>query len=165
MSKKSKAKKAAATGESSDAQPVGVSADRIEGASRLHSAAIHILRRVRREDQTLGLSAARLSALSVLVFGGPRTIGQLATDEQVTPPSMTRLVAALEAEGLVVRSYDEKDRRSVRIAATEKGEKALRRGREQRVQTLARALGDLTDDEARTVAEATAIVERALDRV
>ena len=73
-------------------------------ATRLNSAAIHLLRRLHREDAALGLSSTRLSALSVLVLGGPRTLGQLADAEGVTAPSMTRLVTAMEADGLVERT-------------------------------------------------------------
>src|ERR671933_1067936 len=72
-------------------------------ADRLHSAAIHLLRRVRRQDDASGLTAPRLSALSVIVFGGPLTLGALAAAEQVRPPTMTRIVQALEEAGLVVR--------------------------------------------------------------
>ena len=61
-------------------------------ADRLHSAAIHLLRRLRVEDEALGISAPRLSVLSVLVFAGPMRIGELAHAEQVEPPTMTRLV-------------------------------------------------------------------------
>src|ERR687883_145288 len=75
-------------------------------ADRLHSAAIHLLRRLRREDARTGLSGPRLSALSVVVFAGPRTLGELAAAEQVRPPTMTRLVQALEREGLVARDPD-----------------------------------------------------------
>ena len=64
-------------------------------ADHLHSAAIHLLRLVRRRDAETGLSPARLSALSVLVFGGPRTVGDLAADEQVRSPTMSRLVAEM----------------------------------------------------------------------
>ena len=63
-------------------------------ADRLHSAAIHLLRRLRVEDEALGISAPRLSALSVLVFAGPRRVGELAEAEQVEPP--TRLVDGME---------------------------------------------------------------------
>ncbi len=87
-------------------------------ADRLHSAAIHLLRRLRREDDASGLSAPRLSALSVVVFGGPVTIGALAAAEQVRVPTMSRLVAALEADGLVRRKPDVDDGRVVRVAAT-----------------------------------------------
>ena len=72
-------------------------------ADRLHSAAIHLLRRLRVEDEALGISAPRLSALSVLVFAGPRRVGELAEAEQVEPPTMTRLVDGMEREGYVAR--------------------------------------------------------------
>src|SRR5919204_601997 len=71
-----------------------------EAADRLHSASIHVLRRVAREDAASGLSAARLSALSVLVFGGPRTLGELAAAERVRPPTITSIVRGLEDAGL-----------------------------------------------------------------
>src|SRR3954447_16926011 len=87
-------------------------------AERLHSASIHLLRRVRRRDDESGVTAPHLSALSVLVFGGgARTLGELAAAEQVTPPSMTRIVRNLEAEGLVERRADATDRRIVRVTA------------------------------------------------
>ena len=77
----------------SSSAPRAGSADAV--ADRLHSAAIHLLRRLRREDDASGQSAPRLSALSVLVFGGPQTIGALAAAEQVRVPTMSRVVAAL----------------------------------------------------------------------
>src|SRR5229473_2111765 len=85
------------------AQPSAVDNVTVHTADRLHSAAIHLLRRLRRQDDASGLTAPRLSALSVIVFSGPLTLGALATAEQVRPPTMTRLVAALEEAGLVVR--------------------------------------------------------------
>src|SRR4051795_9796132 len=90
-------------------------------ADQLHSAAIHLLRRLRTEDTASGLSAPRLSALSVIVFGGPLTLGALAAAEQVRPPTMTRLVSALEQAGLVTREPDPKDRRQVLLRATAEG--------------------------------------------
>src|SRR3954462_3251460 len=78
-------------------------------ADRLHSAAIHLLRRLRREDDASGLPAPQLSALSVIVFGGPITLGALAAAEQVRPPTITRVVATLEESGLVVRETDDAD--------------------------------------------------------
>ena len=77
--------------------------DRQAVGSALHSACIHVLRFVRTVDVDSGLSAARLSALSVLVFGGPRTSGELAEAEGVRSPTITALVNGLEAEGLVRR--------------------------------------------------------------
>lgn len=72
-------------------------------ADQIHSVSIHLLRKLRREDRGSGLSAPRLSALSVIVFAGPVTLGALATAEQVRPPTMTRIVNALEAQDLVTR--------------------------------------------------------------
>ena len=134
----------------------------VDIALRLHSVAIHLLRRLRREDATLGISAARLSALSVVGFGGPCTLGELAAAEQVTPPTMTRIVAALVAAGLVTRTADAEDRRVVRIAATAKGRRLLERGRTRRTALLARQLRTLDDADRVTLARATAILERLL---
>src|SRR5437868_10351956 len=94
-------------------------------ADRLHSAAIHLLRRLRREDDASGLPAPQLSAMSVIVFGGPITLGRLAQAEGVRPPTMTRLVEALAGAGLIVRTVDASDRRVVRVEATTKGKKLL----------------------------------------
>ncbi|HEX5758153.1 MAG TPA: MarR family transcriptional regulator [Thermoanaerobaculia bacterium] len=91
-------------------------AEAAELALRLHAAAIHLLRRLRQEDRALGISPARASALSVLGFGGPRTLGELAAAEQVTAPPMSRLVAALEREGLVAREPDPRDGRAALVA-------------------------------------------------
>src|SRR6266850_1938157 len=82
-----------------------------ETADRLHSAAIHLLRRLRVRDRESGVGPAQLSALSVLVFGGPRSLGELADAEQVRPPTMSRIVAGLERAGLVKRRKTEDGRR------------------------------------------------------
>src|SRR5436190_14362435 len=105
-------------------------AGRDEIANRLHSAAIHLLRRARRVDAESQLPAPQLSALSVIVYGGPITLGALAAAEQVRPPTMTRLVAAMETAGLVRRESDETDRRVVRMSATAKGRRILEAGRD-----------------------------------
>ena len=129
-------------------------------ASRLHSAAIHLLRRLRREDDASGLTAPRLSVLSVVVFAGPRTLGELAAAEQVRPPTMTRLVAALQAQGLVRRVPDPDDGRITRIAPTAKGRSLLLRGRGRRVKALTAELGSLAEDELRTLEQAVVLLER-----
>ena len=77
-----------------------------EVADGLHSAAIHLLRRVRKQDVATGEGPARLSALSVLVFGGPKALGELAAAEQVKPPTMSRMVAGLARSRLVTISAD-----------------------------------------------------------
>ena len=109
-------------------------------ADQLHSAAIHLLRQLRKEDDASGLSAPRLSALSVVVFGGPLTLGDLARAEQVKPPTMTRIVTGLEKEGLVKRKGDPRDGRLTHIEATPKGQKVLAAGRARRVEKLAIAV-------------------------
>ena len=108
------------------------------------------------------MSPSRLSALSVLVFGGPRTIGALATIEGVTPPTMTRLVAGMVADGLVDRLPDDADRRIVRVAASDRGRALLLAGRDRRVATLAAMLEPLTPKERRRLEAASAIIERML---
>ena len=109
-----------------------------------------------------GLSAARLSALSVLVFGGARTLGELAAAEHVRPATMTRIVQALEQDGLVRRESDPEDRRVTRLQATAKGERVMWRGRERRVANLATLLSRLSADEVARVQDAAELVERAL---
>lgn len=131
-------------------------------ADRLHSAAIHLLRRLRREDTRSGLTAPRLSALSVLVFGGRTTLGQLAAAEQVRAPTMTRLVSALEADGLVVREPDPDDRRQVWVRATPAGRALLAKGRARRVEALARSLRALPAEDLAALEDATAILERVV---
>ena len=135
-----------------------------DAADRFHSAAIHALRHVRREDPATGLSAARLSALSVLVFGGPRTLGELAAAEQVRPPTMTKIVRALEADGLVRRKPDPSDRRVARLTATPKGRRVMWRGRERRVANLAALLSSLSPADVKRVREAADLVEQAIGR-
>ena len=133
-------------------------------ADRLHSAAIHLLRRLRREDDASGLPAPQLSALSVIVFGGPLTLGQLAAAEQVRPPTITKLVAALEADGLVTRATDPADRRIVRVSATPRGARLLHAGRIRRVASLADALRGLSAGERAALERAVPILEQVVRR-
>ena len=131
-------------------------------ADRLHSAAIHLLRRLRVEDEALGISAPRLSALSVLVFAGPRRVGELAEAEQVEPPTMTRLVDGMERDGYVAREADPEDRRAVIVRATAKGVRALKKGRSQRLDALAAGLRALTPGELVALARGVDVLERVV---
>jgi DNA-binding MarR family transcriptional regulator len=131
-------------------------------ADRLHSAAIHLLRRLRVEDEALGISAPRLSALSVLVFAGAKRIGELARLEQVEPPTMTKLIDALVRDGLVVRERDPDDARAVRVRATPTGARTLRRGRARRVETLRTRLTTLSPEELAALGEGVDVLERIL---
>ena len=139
-----------------------LSSDTREVADRLHSAAIHLLRRVRKVDEATCLSAARLSALSVLVFGGPTTLGELARAEQVSAPTISRLVAGLECDGLLTREPDERDARAVVVRATPEGRRILERGREQRIGELVRLLEGRVASDVATLGAAAAIIEDAL---
>ena len=133
-------------------------------ADELHSAAIHLLRRVRRDDESVGLSAARLSALSVVVFGGPIRISGLARAEQVRTASMTPLVAALERDGLITRESDPSDARAVILRATAKGAKLMAEGRARRVANLAAELRDLSAADRATLQRAARILTSAFTR-
>jgi len=129
-------------------------------ADRLHSAAIHLLRRVRRVDAESGLSAARLSALSVVVFGGPLRISALAAAEQVRTPTITNIVAALERDGLVTRESDASDARAALLRATSKGARLMAEGRARRVSLLEDELKQLSADERAVLSRAADILDR-----
>jgi DNA-binding MarR family transcriptional regulator len=131
-----------------------------ELADRLHSAAIHLLRRLRREDDASGLPAPQLSALSVIVFGGPLTLGELARAEQVRPPTISKLIVELEAQELVERETDAADRRIVRVRATARGAKVLHDGRQRRVAALVASLDSLSVRDRSLLARAIPVLER-----
>ena len=131
-------------------------------AARLHSASIRLLRLLRREDDSSGLSAPRLSALSVLVFAGPQSLAELAAAEQVRPPTMSRIVDGLVEAGLVTRDVKPGDRRSVRIAATEEGRRLLEAGRERRVRALTARLARLAESERRALTRGVEILEQVV---
>jgi len=132
-----------------------------ETADRLHSAAIHLLRRLRVRDRESGVGPAQLSALSVLVFGGPRSLGELADAEQVRPPTMSRIVAGLESAGLVRRHATE-DGRRVRLEASAKGTKILQEGRKRRVESLAKAVSSLSEEEQQKLGTLTDLLQQVI---
>jgi DNA-binding MarR family transcriptional regulator len=140
--------------------PANTTKNREAVADALHSASIRLLRGVRKEDVRSGLGPARLSVLSVLVFAGPMRLSDLARIEQVRPPTMTKVVAGLEARGLVKRRADARDARAVRMEATVRGTKLLQEGRRRRVARLANGLQGLSSDELDLVGRAAAIIER-----
>lgn len=131
-------------------------------ADRLHSAAIHLLRRVRKQDVATGEGPARLSALSVLVFGGTKTLGELAAAEQVKPPTMSRIVAGLARSQLIDIAGDPADARRVHIRATAKGKSILHKGRERRIAYLAAHLERLTPEELKAIGQAVEILSSVL---
>jgi DNA-binding MarR family transcriptional regulator len=133
-------------------------------AADLHGIAIRLLRQVRREDDASGLTAARLSALSVLVFGGRTTFGELARLEQVSLPTMTRIAAALVKAGYVKRTVDPNDRRFVYLEATRRGVALLDEGRRRRVERVESMLSTLDAAELAACARALAVLASVLDR-
>ena len=131
-----------------------------EVADRLHSAAIRLLRGLRKVDRLTGVGPARLSALSVIVFGGPVTMGGLAEAEQVTAATISRVVAGLEASGLAIRRADPGDGRVTWLEATAKGRKLIEQGRARRVDHLRARLERLDDTELALLARAGEVLER-----
>jgi DNA-binding MarR family transcriptional regulator len=132
-----------------------------EVADRLHSAAIHLLRRARRTDPLTGVSPAQLSALSVLM-SGPKTLGELAAAEQVRPPTMSRLASEMERAGVARKVTDRNDARVVRVHATPRGLRALSRGRAMRIEAIEGLLSELDPDDLANVERAVGTIERLL---
>jgi len=134
-----------------------------DAADRIHSAAIHLLRRVREVDaRAMGISPARASALSVLVFGGGRSLTELAEAERVTAATMSKLVTALEREGLVRRYPDVNDARAIRIEATAKARRILERGRAIRLDLLEQLLSEAAEHEIDAMRVTAETLERVL---
>ncbi len=134
-----------------------------EFASRLNSLSIHLVRRTRAADTALGIPPGQLSALSVLVFGGEHTIAQLSEAEQVTSPTMTRIVDGLEQASLAERHPHPRDRRATLVRATPKGRRVMERGRQRRIDVLTLLLGRLSDEDLKTVGRAVGALARALE--
>jgi DNA-binding MarR family transcriptional regulator len=131
----------------------------VAAADRLHSAAIHLLRRLRQQDIASGVGPAQLSALSVLVFSGPKTLGQLAAAEQIKPPTMSRVVAGLKSSQLIEVTRDSCDARLMHIRATSKGTNLLQEARQRRIEYLTTHLCSLTKLELAGLGSAADILE------
>ncbi|MGQ0649749.1 MAG: MarR family winged helix-turn-helix transcriptional regulator [Gemmatimonadaceae bacterium] len=131
-------------------------------ADRLHGVAIQLLRRLRKEDASSGLTGPRASALSVIVFAGPLSLGDLAGAEQVKPPTMTRLVDALERQKLIVREASPSDARVIMVRATAKGITLLQQGRARRIARLQVALQELPRAELEVLGDAAGVLERVV---
>ena len=131
-------------------------------ADRLHSAAIHLLRRLRVEDKALGLTGPRASALSVIVFRGPLTMSALAEAEQVRRPTITRLIDGLERRRLVRRVSDPADGRVQLVEATAAGKRLLQKGRARRVERLRQGVAQLSRDDQQVLARAAHLMEESV---
>ena len=128
--------------------------------SHLNSATIHLLRGLRETDKLAGLTPARLSALSVLVFGGERPLGRLAKTEGVAGPTMTRIVDGLVELGLATRLEHPDNARSTVIRATEAGELLMRQAAERRFDVIVRAMHQLSAEDRELLADAAPALRR-----
>jgi DNA-binding MarR family transcriptional regulator len=131
----------------------------MRAANALHSTAIHLLRRARVADRASGLSPERLSVLSVLTFGGTRTISELAQLEMVSPPAISRILTALETLGLARRQRKAGDARQVFVSATAKGRKLMEAGRKRRLERIAHGLAPLAAKDIALLESATKLLQ------
>ena len=134
-------------------------------AIEVNSLSIHLVRWAKRADAELGVPPARLSALSVLVFGGDRTITELADAEMVTLATISLVVDGLEEMGLATRIPNPADARSVLIHATPKGRRVMERGRQARVDRLTRLLEAVPAPERPAVERGLIALRNALTEV
>ena len=134
-------------------------------ANRLHSTAIHLLRRTRVADRETGLTPQRLSMLSVLVFAGPLSSSRLAELEQISRPAVSRTVKALVAAGLARTAKDPSDGRSVVVSATERGRQLMEAGRRRRIERIANELRGLSKKDLETLRRAAGILADAARQV
>lgn len=134
--------------------------DLTETAGLLNSAAIHLLRGLRPVDRDSGLTPARLSALSVVVFGGPLTVGRLAKAEDVAASTISRIVDGLVHLDLVERVPHPDGGRMVLVVATAHGQDVMRRAADNRVRVIVAALLQLgADDRSGIVSAAPGLRE------
>jgi DNA-binding MarR family transcriptional regulator len=132
----------------------GAPAERSEEiAGRLRLSATRLARKLRQEAQT-GLTPSQLSALAAVERYGPLTLGTLADHEQVAPPSVTRVVAKLETDGLLTRQPDPADRRVTKVVVTQKGRNLLGTSRRRKTEWLTTRLEDLDDEQRARLADA-----------
>ena len=128
-------------------------------ASRLRLAVMRLARVLRQKAQE-GITPSQLSALVSVEREGPVTLGELAALEGVQPPTMTRIVAALEEADLVEREVDPADRRISRLHITPGARKLLEKNRSRKTAYLASRMRDISDEERDVLARAAALLER-----
>ena len=128
-------------------------------ATRLRMSVNRLARLLRQQDPG-GYSPALTGALFTVAKRGPITLGELAAHEQVSPPTITKVVEKLEARGFVRRSSDAADKRICRVSATAAGRRQLDVTRSRRTEWLAARLDDLTSDERARLDAAIDVLEK-----
>ncbi len=142
-------------------QAPGAAPDDLQNAARdLNSGAIHLLRGMRNVDRESGLTPARLSALSVLVFGGPGTLGRLARAEDVAGPTMTRIVDGLCALGLAERTTHPDNGRAVIISATAAGHELMEAAAQRRFDAIVGGMAELSEEDRKALVAAALPLRR-----
>ena len=136
--------------------------DRTELASRLRLGITRLARKLRQEAEP-GITPSQLASLATIERGGRMTIGELSAIEQVQPPTMTKIVAALVDGDLVAREADARDRRVAWLRVTAEGEQLLQRSRKRKEAFLAKRLRSLQPRELAVLDEATGILERLVE--
>src|ERR1700716_1887597 len=136
--------------------------EREQLAARLRLAVPRLNRRLRAEADS-GLTASGMAALATIGRRGPLALGELAAVEGVKPPTMTATVAGLEAEGLIARTADEKDRRVSRVALTARGRQRLERARSRKTAYLAARLERLEEHQLEQLDQAIGLFELFLE--
>lgn len=129
-----------------------------ELAGRLRYSIFRLARLLRQQDDT-GLSPALVSALAVVERDGPITLGDLAAQEQLSPPTITKVVTSLEEKGLLERAKCDNDKRVSRVRITAKGKRQLESSRTKRTAWLASQLQELSEDEVARLADAIEVIE------
>ena len=130
-------------------------------AHALRPAVMRLARRLRQmQDESLGLNPNQLSAMAVLLNSGDQLMGELAAQERVRPPSMTRIVNSLEARGFVARRPDPRDHRQCLVSLTESGRQVLLANRRRRDQWLAVRIEGLDPADREVLRRAVAVLEK-----
>jgi DNA-binding MarR family transcriptional regulator len=145
-----------------DAGPDAEGSD-AELAARLRLAILRLSRRLRQQVAG-GVTSSQVSALATVERLGTPTLGELASSEQVQPPSMTKIVVGLEAAGLVARQEEEADRRIVRVKLTADGRRTLARSRSLRNAYLVRRLRRLSVDDRAALADVVRLLEHLVEQ-
>src|SRR5580704_10306201 len=152
----------APAGDTSAPDP-GVAPSDAEMAARMRLAILRLSRRLRQQVAG-GVTSSQVSALATVERLGTPTLGELASSEQVQPPSMTKTVMGLEAAGLVARQEDDNDRRVVRVKLTGEGRRTLARSRSLRTAYLVRRLRTLSADDRAALEDAVRLLEHLVEQ-